>query len=74
MSIDERGTLYLSGSGGVWVVDKFGESLGLIPIPEFCSNVAFGGPEGKTLYLTCEKQVYSLAMKVKGGQFTRKNK
>ena len=74
MSIDEHGTLYLSGSGGVWVVDKFGESLGLIPIPEFCSNVAFGGHDGKTLYLTCSKQVYSLAMKVKGGQFTRKNK
>ena len=74
MSIDEHGNLYLSGSGGVWVVDKFGDSLGLIPIPEFCSNVTFGGPEGKTLYLTCSKQVYSLAMNVKGGQFTRKNK
>jgi gluconolactonase len=74
MSIDEHGTLYLSGSGGVWVVDKYGTSLGLIAIPEFCSNVAFGGPEGKTLYLTCSKQVYSLEMKVKGGQFTRKNK
>ncbi|MBI3863796.1 MAG: SMP-30/gluconolactonase/LRE family protein [Planctomycetia bacterium] len=74
MSIDEHGTLYLSGSGGVWVVDKHGTSLGLIPIPEFCSNVAFGGPEGKTLFLTCAKQVYSLDLKVKGGQFTRKNK
>jgi gluconolactonase len=74
MSIDEHGALYLSGSGGVWVVDKHGVSLGLIPIPEFCSNVAFGGPAGKTLYLTCSKQVYSLEMKVRGGQFTRKNK
>jgi gluconolactonase len=74
MSIDEHGTLYLSGSGGVWVVDKYGTSLGLIAIPEFCSNVGFGGLEGKTLYFTCEKQVYSLEMKVRGGQFTRKNK
>lgn len=74
MSIDEHGSLYLSGSGGVWVVDKFGQALGLIPIPEFCSNVTFGGAEGKTLYLTCSKQVYSLAMKVRGGQFVRKNK
>ncbi len=74
MSIDEHGSLYLSGSGGVWAVDKFGTSLGLIAIPEFCSNVAFGGPEGKTLYLTCQSQVYSLAMKVRGGQFTRRNK
>jgi gluconolactonase len=73
MSIDEHGTLYLSGSGGVWVVDRFGKSLGLIAIPEFCSNVAFGGKDGRTLYLTCSKQVYSLAMNVRGGQFTRKN-
>jgi gluconolactonase len=74
MSIDEHGRLYLSGSGGVWVVDKFGTSLGLIAIPEFCSNVTFGGPDGKTLYLTCDKQVYSLPMTVRGGQFVRKNK
>lgn len=74
MSIDEQGNLYLSGSGGVWVVDRFGTSLGLIAIPEFCSNVAFGGDDGRTLYLTCSKQVYSLQMKVRGGQFTRTNK
>lgn len=74
MSIDEQGNLYLSGSGGVWVVDRFGGLLGFITIPEFCSNVTFGGEDGKTLYLTCAKQVYSLAMNVRGGQFVRKNK
>ncbi len=86
MSIDEHGRLYLSGSGGVWVVDKFGTSLGLIPVPDlppssdgkprpgFCSNVTFGGAEGKTLFLTCSEHVYSLAMTVRGGQFVRKNK
>jgi gluconolactonase len=85
MSIDEHGRLYLSGSGGVWVVDKFGVSLGLIPVPDltaadgktrhgFCSNVTFGGQDGKTLYLTCQDHVYSLSMTVRGGQFVRKNK
>jgi len=74
MSIDEQGNLYLSGSGGVWVVDRFGTALGLIPVPEFCSNVAFGGDDGRLLFLTCSKQVYSLQMKVRGGQFTRTNK
>jgi gluconolactonase len=57
MSIDEQGNLYLSGSGGVWVVDRFGEESGFISIPEFCSNMTFGGDDGKTLYLTCSKQV-----------------
>jgi acetyl esterase/lipase len=73
MSIDEHGSLYLSGSGGVWVVEKFGEGLGFIATPTFCSNVTFGGDDGRTLYLTCSKQVYSLAMKVRGGQFVRRN-
>jgi gluconolactonase len=69
MSIDERGNLYFCGRGGVWVVQPDGTSLGLIPVPEFCSNVTFGGDDGKMLYLTCSKKVYSLAMNVRGGQF-----
>ena len=66
MTIDEQGNLYLSGRGGVWVCNKYGKSLGLIPVPEFCSNVALGGEDGKTLYLTCSKKLYSLKMKVRG--------
>ncbi len=69
MSIDAEGNLYLSGRGGVWVTTPAGESLGLIPVPEFCSNVTFGGEDGKTLYFTCANKVYSLKMDVKGGQF-----
>ncbi|VTS07900.1 SMP-30/gluconolactonase/LRE family protein [Tuwongella immobilis] len=65
-TIDEQGNLYLSGRGGCWVVSPEGKALGLIAIPEFCSNATFGGPDGKTLYLTCDKKVYSLAMTVKG--------
>ena len=67
-TIDEHGNLYLSGMGGIWVVNPDGKKLGHVPIPEFCSNAAFGGPEGKTLYLTCAGKLYSLAMKVRGGQ------
>ncbi|WP_339730839.1 SMP-30/gluconolactonase/LRE family protein [uncultured Gimesia sp.] len=69
MSIDANGNLYLSGRGGVWVASPSGKSLGLIPIPEFCSNVTFGGADGKTLYFTCANKVYSLQMNVKGAQF-----
>jgi len=70
-TIDQNGTLYLSGRGGCWVVKADGTSLGLIPIPEFCSNITFGDEDGQTLYFTCSKKVYSLRMKVKGGQFVR---
>ena len=71
MTIDERGNLYFSGRGGVWVAAPSGTSLGFIPVPEFCSNAAFGGEDGKVLFLTCSKKVYSLQMKVRGGQFVR---
>lgn len=69
MTIDERGNLYFCGRGGVWVVGPDGQSRGLIGVPEFCSNVTFGGGDGKTLYLTCSKKVYQIAMQVRGGQF-----
>ena len=68
MTIDEHGDLYFAGRGGVWVVTPEGTPLGLIPVPEFCSNVTFGGADGKTLYLTCSKKVYQLAMQVRGAQ------
>ena len=71
MSIDEQGNLYLSGRGGVWVASPEGKPLGLIAIPEFCSNVTFGGEQGNILYMTCSKKLYSLAMKVRGGQFVQ---
>ena len=70
MSIDEHGNLYLTGRGGVWVASPAGNSLGLIAVPEFCSNVTFGGSDGKTLYLTCSNKLYGLHMTVRGGQLS----
>ena len=66
MTIDAGGNLYLTGRGGVWMVSAEGKALGFVPIPEFCSNVTFGGPDGKTLYITCEGKLYSLQMTVTG--------
>lgn len=67
MTIDAEGNLYLSGGSRVWVVTPTGHSLGVISTPSFCSNVTFGGEDGKTLFLTCNKKVYSLQMNVAGG-------
>jgi gluconolactonase len=69
MCADAEGNLYFAMRGGVWVVSAEGKSLGLIPVPEFSSNVTFGGADGKTLFVTCDKKVYSLAMNVRGAQF-----
>lgn len=66
MCLDERGNYYFSGRGGVWVATPEGKSRGLIAVPEFCSNATFGGADGKTLFLTCSKKLYSLQMNVRG--------
>ncbi len=68
MTIDERGNLYFTGLGGLWIVSPTGQLLKMISIPEQSANVCFGGPDYKTLYITCNYKVYSLAMVVRGGE------
>lgn len=68
MTIDELGNLYFSGLGGVWIVSPQGELLEFISLPKSISNVTFGGADGRTLYMTCQDKVYSLAMYVRGAR------
>ena len=68
MTIDEFGNLYFTGLGGVWIVSPSGAKLDFISVPEFASNVTFGGRDGRTLFITCSRKVYSLAMRVRGGR------
>ena len=67
MTIDAEGNLYCTGRGGVWVVRPDGSLLEFIAVPEFVSNVTFGGADGRTLYMTCKGKVYGLALRVRGG-------
>ncbi len=69
MTIDELGNLYFAGMGGVWIVSPAGELIEMIEIPQFVSNVDFGGADGRTLYITCQDKVCSLAMRVRGGMW-----
>jgi sugar lactone lactonase YvrE len=73
MTMDERGNMYFTGRGGVWVTDPSGRSLGLIAIPEFCSNCTFGGKDGRTLFMTCQNRVYKLAMNVRGWEIASRH-
>lgn len=52
---------------GVYVISPEGKLLGRIPIPEdVITNVAFGGPDKKTLYVTAGKTLYKLRTAVAG--------
>jgi gluconolactonase len=67
--MDCLGNLYVAsgGSGGaLQVFAPSGSKLGSVPVAASLSNVAFGGPDGKTLYLTAGKALYSLDMNLPG--------
>jgi gluconolactonase len=52
---------------GVYVISPQGKLLGRIPIPEdLITNLAFGGPERKTLYVTAGKTIYRIPVNVSG--------
>jgi gluconolactonase len=52
---------------GVYVISPQGQLLGRIPIPEdLITNLAFGGPERKTLYVTAGKTIYRIPVNVSG--------
>ena len=68
MTIDDRGNLYFTGLGGVWIVSPTGQQIKMIPTPDVPANVCFGGPDYRTLYIACNYRVYSLAMVVRGGE------
>jgi gluconolactonase len=66
MKVDVEGRVYCTGPGGTWVFDASGRKLGVIETPEVPANMAFGGPDMKTLFLTARTSVYTLRMKTAG--------
>lgn len=66
MKVDQQGNLYSTGPGGVWVFAPDGELLDRIVTPERATNVAWGGPELRTLYITASSSVYRIRLGVPG--------
>lgn len=65
IKVDVRGNLYVSGPGGLWILDASGKHLGTIRGPRLAANFAWGD-EGKTLYLTARSGLYRLPLLVEG--------
>jgi gluconolactonase len=66
MKIDVEGRVYCTGPGGTWVWAPDGTRLGIIRTPEIPANVAFGGPDMKTLFFTARTSVYALRVTTPG--------
>lgn len=65
MTIDNEGNVYIT-SRTVVVYNSDGEKIAEISVPEFPSNICFGGKDKSTLFITARTSVYTLRMKVKG--------
>ncbi len=66
MTIDNEGNVYLTGKG-VTVFNPAGEQIEQIPVDAgWTANVTFGGKDRHTLFITAQKSLYALRMRVKG--------
>ena len=66
MKLDAAGRVFCTGTGGVWVFAPDGQKIGIIETPEVCANIAFGGPDLRTLLLTASTSVYTLRVNTPG--------
>jgi len=73
MAVDQAGNLYVTTTAGVLVFDKTGTALGTVTVAGTPSNVAFGGTDLKTLYVTANSGggnpatgLYSIKLNVPG--------
>ena len=65
MTIDERGNIYLTGEA-VSVYSPAGNLIETIEIAERPSNVCFGGPDKRMLFITARTSLYAVPIQVKG--------
>ena len=66
LKVDERGNLYVSGPGGLWILSPDGRHLGTLQTPELAANFAWGDEDGRTLYLAARTGLYRLRLNVPG--------
>jgi gluconolactonase len=67
MKCDERGNIWVTGPGGVWIINARGEHLGVLEVPENVGNLAWGGVGGgglRTLFIAASTSLYRIQTKV----------
>jgi gluconolactonase len=66
MALDGEDRVYVTSSTGVQVFDRTGQYLGTVPLPRKPANLAFSGPDKRTLYITAGEGLYRLRMLARG--------
>jgi len=66
LAIDNDGRLYVATAGGVEVFSGTGQHLGTIPVSRAPQNIAFAGPNKKTLYIVGRGAAYKVQLLAQG--------
>ena len=67
MKVDTLGNLYCTGPGGIWIISPAGKHIGTIRIPDpTATNMAFGDPAGKPLYITNRRSLLRIRRNTPG--------
>lgn len=67
LAVDADGRVYAACLDGVRVFDPDGRMLGRIATATNASNLAFGGPDGRRLFITAGRAVHAIDLKVGDG-------
>lgn len=68
LAVDSEGRVYVASNGGVEVFTEQGQYLGVIPFSRRPQNLAFAGPDKKTLYVVGRAAAYKVEMQAQGYQ------
>jgi gluconolactonase len=66
IKVDQKGNVYVSAPGGIWLLSPEGKHLGTIVTPRHAHNFAWGDEDGKTLYLCARDALYRMRLSIPG--------
>lgn len=66
MKVDIQGKLYVTAPDGVRIYSPEGRHLGTIVAPRVVHKLAWGGPDGHTLFLCASDRLYRIDLLVPG--------
>lgn len=66
MKLDVEGNVYCTGPAGVHVIDSRGNLLGRLRVPGRVSNIAWGGPDWRWLFLTTHDALFRVRLNIPG--------
>ena len=65
-TVDIRGWVWTTAGDGVHILDRDAKRLGYLPTPSTCANLAFGGTDGRRLFIAAEQNLFALDLRRSG--------